>query len=162
MSSGAQRKIAKKHGLVNVWAASRAAKKVGLPFEVACAVLQKESGGRNVYGHDAGGALSGYTRAVNEQNFNVFEWLITVKGENSNGVGPCQITWFPFFNVMRQRNLKPWVPYDNMVFGFGLLKAYYDTSHSWTAAGHKYNGALEYGVDLNIKINEWKKRFASA
>jgi len=32
-----------------------------------CALLEKESGGRNVYGeHDVGGALSGFPKTVNK------------------------------------------------------------------------------------------------
>lgn len=161
MSTISQRRVAKRFGLKNVWAASRAAKKVGLPFEAACALLQKESGGRNVYGHDVGGALSGFPGTVNRDNFAVFEWMIS-HGWSSNGVGPCQITWKGYFTDMQKRGLLPWKPYDNMVFGFGILRAHRDRFGSWTLAGGAYNGSSEYGADLNNKINEWKKRFASA
>jgi hypothetical protein len=161
MSTRAQRRIAKNFGLKNVWTIHRAAKATGLPFEVACALIQKESGGRNVYGHDEGGALSGYPYAVTEENFKVFRWMIN-NGHTSNGVGPCQITYRGFFTQMDQQGLRPWVIYDNMVFGFRLLKSYYTREGGWTEAGKRYNGALEYGVDLNSKINQWKQRFKSA
>ena len=160
-STRAQRRIAKKY-LRNVWTIHRAAKTVGLPFEVACALIEKESGGRNVYGHDAGGALSGYPEEVSEENYRVFRWMVLTRGMTSNGVGPCQITSPGFFRQMEEQGLRPWVKYDNMLFGFRLLLSYYKSYKSWRAAGRLYNGADAYGVDLVNRINTWKKRFASA
>lgn len=162
-------KIAQDFGLHNVGIIAEACRRVGIPFYVACALFQKESGGLNVYGHDSGGALAGYPNPVTKSNFEVFWWLVVTNGQTSNGVGPSQITYAGsrnragrrdggFFQQMLDEGLKPWRVEDNMVFGLRLLKGYHDKTKSWVKAGTSYNGAEEYGQDLSRKVAEWKKR----
>jgi hypothetical protein len=151
-------KIAAKH-LENAYAAARACEKTGLRYAPACALLEKESGGRNVYGHDVGGALSGFPGVVTRGNFEVFHWLVFDQGQQSNGVGPCQITFKGHFPVMEERGLSPWIPEDNMIYGFRVLNEYYETYGDWVEAGRRYNGALAYGQDLAEKIEKWNDRF---
>ena len=43
-----------KHGLHNAADLARAAETAGLSYSIAAALAEKESGGRNIYGHDAG------------------------------------------------------------------------------------------------------------
>lgn len=160
-------------GLQNVPDAATACRDAGLPFYAACALLQKESMGANVYGHDIGGALSGYPQQVDESNYRVFYWLVVDKGWTSNGVGPAQITWAGalrtstadaardggFFRIMEQQGLRPWIPEENMRFGFGLLwQAYLDNGRTWRVAGTMYNGKPSYGADLLAKCREWHER----
>lgn len=165
-----RRLIARKYGLKNVWWIAKACREADVPFYVACALFEKESGGRNVYGHDVGGALSGFEKPVNRYNWEVFRWLVLDQGHTSNGVGPAQITYAGpkrsngtrdggFFRQMEAEGLRPWVAYDNMLFGLRLLAAHKDAEGSWTAAGRRYNGAEAYGVDLDRKIQVWKQRF---
>lgn len=156
--------IASKH-LANAGVAAVACREANLPFFVACALLEKESGGHNVYGHDKGGALAGFPFDVSEDNYLVFEWLVFTKGQTSNGVGPCQITYKGYFREMEEQGLEPWNVHDNMLFGFRLLKANYARHSSWATAGAIYNGgpkpnraALDYGNDLAKKVGQWKKR----
>lgn len=150
--------IAKKFGLVNVDDAAIACRKAGLPFYAACALLEKESGGRNVYGHDKGGVLSGFSLDVNVDNFAAFLFEVN-RGQTSNGVGPCQITFKGYFAQMIAKGLSPWVPADNMQFGFGLLLGHYNAhGHDWAAAGTAYNGASAYGNDLAAKVAAWRTR----
>jgi hypothetical protein len=151
--------------LANADIAAKACREVRLPYFVACALLEQESGGHNVYGHDANGALSGFPFDVTEGNFQVFEWLVFTKHQTSNGVGPTQITYPGYFTQMAERRLDPWDPFDNMLFGFELLKGNYDRLGSWEKAGSVYNGgpkpnadALKYGRDLVAKVTAWKKR----
>lgn len=161
---------ARRFGLANIDAAAVAAREAGLPFWAACALLEKESGGRNVFGHDSGGALAGFPGEVSRGAWEVFRWLVIEKGQTSNGVGPCQITYAGarnadgtrdggHFRVMEERGLRPWVPHDNMVYGFDLLAREWDTAGTWAKAGEAYNGAAEYGRDLVAKINAWRRRF---
>lgn len=153
----------------NADVAAKACRVAGLPFFVACALLEKESKGRNVYGHDAGGALAGFELPVNKGNFEVFRWLVIEQGQTANGVGPCQITYAGsrrkdgtrdggYFRQMEERGLDAWDPYDNMLFGFGLLAGHYEAKGSWEAAGTAYNGASAYGKDLAARIKVWKDR----
>lgn len=160
-------KLASKH-LKNADLAAAACRQVGLPFWAACALLEKESGGRNIYGHDKNGVFSrDEFPEVTAQNFMTF--LVRVmNGETSNGVGPCQITFAGslksgyrdggYFRQMAEANLLPWDPQDNMKFGFQILRNRYRAKGSWKAAGAAYNGRLTYGIDLVEKMNEWRKR----
>ena len=152
--------------LANAEATAVACRKASLPFYVACALLEKESGGRNVYGgHDANGALSGFPQLVNAGNFEVFRWLVLDKGQTSNGVGPCQITYKGYFTQMEAEGLKPWAVEDNRFFGFRILKANHDHIGQWMGAGAQFNGsprpnraALDYGRDFAAKVVKWQKR----
>lgn len=150
--------IAEDFGLKNVEDAASACRVAGIPFWAACALLDKESGGRNVYGHDRGGALSGFPDEVDRSNYRVFRWLVE-NGQTSNGVGPCQITWPGHFSAMSVKGLRPWVPLDNMIYGFTLLREHYDKHGTWREAGTAYNGAESYGLDFVAKCNEWRDRF---
>lgn len=155
-------RIAREHGIRNADIAARACREAGLPFYVACALLEKESHGQNIYGHDAGGALAGYPGPVTESSYDVFEWLVKNTAYNSNGVGPCQITWFPYFARMKNEGLKPWDVHDNMLFGFRLLKGHLDAAKgNYVAAGRSYNGATSYGIDLSHRVQKWKRLFAA-
>lgn len=157
--------ILEAHGLHHAHAIFRAARAAELPLPGAAALMEKESSGRNVYGHDEGGALSGFPEEVNRDNFAVFWWLVDEKGMPSNGVGPAQITFRGFFPQMRGRGLLPWVPLDNMTFGFGILKGYLDAQSGtrlWRVAGTRYNGSAAYGDDLAEKVQLWRERLQPA
>lgn len=158
---------AKTRGLVNVEQMAIACREAGVPFAVACALFSKESSGRNVYGHDPGGALSGFELPVNQHNFAVFRWMVIEHGHQSNGVGPSQITYAGrlvagkrdggYFRKMEADGLKPWDVHDNMLAGLRILKGHRDRLHSWRAAGTAYNGSEEYGIDLEKRIADWRK-----
>lgn len=154
--------------LSNADAAAAACRKAGLPYFAACALLQKESGGKNVYGHDAGG-VNNVRGQLEVTDTNFLTFLVKVmNGGVSNGVGPCQITYAGslvhghrdggYFRQMAEQGLRPWVVGDNMQFGFGLLAGHFKATGSWKGAGTRYNGATAYGVDLDRKVTEWKKR----
>lgn len=154
---------AKAQGLQSVDIAARVANETGNKFYHLCALLEKESNGRNVYGHDAGGALSGFPKTVNEHNFAVFEWLVFTKGQTSNGVGPLQLTYKGFFTDMKSKGKKPWDAYDNITYGATLWLGYYrgfrqqgfSRDDSIKKAGTKYNGSTAYGERLLVLMDKW-------
>lgn len=155
-------------GLANVRPIYDAALASDLGLAPACALMEKESGGRNVYGHDPGGALSGFPGEVNGSNWEVFWWLVHDQQQPSNGVGPAQLTYSGFFRDMLAAGLAPWRVYDNARYGFNLLAGYHATAvkggsdHPWVVAGQRYNGALAYGEDLSLKILQWREALAPA
>lgn len=162
--------IATAWGLRNVDAIEAAAARTGLEFAVACALVQKESGGRNVFGADKGGLYKG--EEVTEAKYKSMLTKV-LAGATSNGVGLTQITFAGslkngrrdggFFREAEDQGLKLWVPLDNCLFGFALLLRLYNANgKSWAKAGQRYNGAAVYGTDLVKKIGEWRKRLASA
>lgn len=160
--------IMTRHGLANAGAIYTAAAAAGLNLPPACALIEKESGGRNVYGHDPGGTLSGFPGEVNRGNFEVFWWLVKDRGQPSNGVGPAQLTFPGFFTDMLNRDQQPWHPSHNAQYGFELLLGYHTAAvkakdpHPWVTAGSRYNGALVYGIDLHAKIQVWRDELAPA
>ena len=98
-------------GLVNADLIVQAASATGVPLAIAAAMIQKETGGKNIYGHDAGGVYSTLTGPVvvggivyekgadipvTWLNFVEFLRLVTA-GAKSNGVGPAQITYSGYF-----------------------------------------------------------------
>jgi hypothetical protein len=159
MATAEQRDIARQHGLVNVNPLADAAEFADVPFHVACALMEKESHGRNVYGNDDGGMLAGYPEPVTQETFKAFWYMVEDQGHQSNGVGPAQITSRGLLRQMLQNGLAPWVPYDNMLFGLSLLRKYHrEADGSWADAGTRYNGSQAYGEDLAAKIKVWKER----
>ena len=150
-------------GFQNADAIVRAANDTGLPLGIAAGLIAKESMGANVYGHDAGGALSG-AGAVTQDNFTNQFMPIIRAGGTSNGVGPTQITYPGYFT--QNPDLAWWDPYTNMCFGFRLMKGYLGGNYSddsLIAAGSTYNsgsatGALDYGQTFDQLATEWTNR----
>lgn len=160
--------IATRTGIRNASTAAMACREAGLPYYASCALLEIESWGRNIYGHDKGGVFSNDEHPiVNEKNF--FQFIMRVmNGAVSNGVGPCQITYAGalkdghrdggYFRLMAAQGLRPWSIYENEVFGFGILAGHFKRTKSWVKAGRLYNGSEGYGIKLDLKVSEWKKR----
>lgn len=146
--------------LENVDAAIRAAKDTGLPLHVAFALLDMESEGRNFFGSDAGGMYKGQT--VTKEKFEKMEAAVAA-GKPSNGVGPTQVTHRSFFPQARAKGLKLWEPYDNMVFGFGLLAGYLKRyPGDYQKVGRLYNGKDSYGITFKRVVGEWQARLKGA
>jgi hypothetical protein len=148
------------HGLRNVDIIERVAGEVGIHLPPACALMTMESGGRNVYGHDAGAALSGYPHPVDHSNFQVYWWLVKEKGMTTNGVGPCQLTYHGFIEDMLSHGQRPWAIEDNMTYGFTLILGYRQSQGSWQDAATKYNGSPEYGVKFHAALVNWRQWLA--
>lgn len=161
---------AKAFGLKNVDLISKAADKAKLPFHVACALMQMESNGDNIWGGDKGGTFSRLPGQVTQELYRAFRWEVINNGKTSNGVGPCQLTWAGslkggkhtggFFTDMESKGLKPWDTFDNMFYGMSLMAGYYKATGSWNKSGVKYNGGSSYGSTFSKRVDEWKKRLA--
>lgn len=165
--------------LTNVELIAAAAEQTKVPFWLLAAVVDKESKGANVFGHDVGGALSGYNGEVDESNYRVFLWLVGDSQHdqddrpvklNSNGIGPLQLTYPGFFTDMEAKGLKPWLASDNILYGARLLRQYLTeaprktmtTEQRIKAVGKRYNGSPLYGADLWRVAVLWFKRVGNA
>ena len=176
-------------GLVNADLIVQAATATGIPLAIAAAMVQKESGGKNVYGHDGSTetgpgvfstkygpvVINGVTYAqgsdipVTQGNFAEFLRRVTA-GEKSNGVGPAQITYAGYFK--QAPDYPFWDPLANIRFGLTILADYLDddfSDASISSAGAHYNGgtnpgskALAYGADLLAQTKIWRARLAGA
>ena len=134
--------------LINVQALAVACDRHRLPFYLGCTILEMETAGRNIFGHDRGGALAdpdGKNIEVTEARFKKFLDLIR-SGHTSNGVGPMQITFPGFFPQMEQQQLKAWVPADNIMFGVSILAKTWTASQSVRKTAKAYNGGDSYAA----------------
>lgn len=166
---------AKAQGLKNVDAAAVVANETGNKFYHLLALLEKESGGKNIYGGDEGpepgpkddGTFSGFKDPVSEANYRAFYHEVIVRGRPSNGVGPAQLTYKGFFTDMKSLGKKPWDPYDNITYGAKLWLSYYTNQRkagysrddAIRRAGTKYNsgsyGFIGYGDRLLVIMDKW-------
>ena len=167
--------------LDNAAAVLAAASRAGVDLALACALVEKESGGRNVYGHDIGGTYStrdaevvldgvtyprGSDVPVTEANYARFVALVAA-GAKSNGVGPAQITYRGYFPDAERRGLRLWVPEDNLTFGLQILVRHLAAGRSVPEAGTLYNagnllaGVTDYGRDLAAKTDRWRALLAT-
>ena len=162
-------------GLTNADLIVQAATATGIPLAILAAMVQKESGGQNIYGRDGkdtaspGVYANDYPPQVTKENFTEFRAAV-LAGQKSNGVGPSQITYpgywkqypdYPFWDVLA-----------NLKFGATLLMDLLDgdtSDASISSAGAHYNGgtspnekAVAYGADLLTKTNAWRARLAVA
>lgn len=162
-------------GLTNADLIVQAASATGLPLPILAAMVQKESGGQNIYGRDGkdtaspGVYANDYPLQVTKENFTEFRAAV-LAGQKSNGVGPSQITYpgywkqypdYPFWDVLA-----------NLKFGATLLMDLLDgdtSDASISSAGAHYNGgtnpgekAVAYGADLLAKTITWRARLAVA
>jgi hypothetical protein len=160
-----QVRAAEQAGIANAWDFARACARTGLPFYLGLAILDKESRGRNVYGHDVGGAMSG-AGEVTEANYREFRRLVDA-GHKSNGVGPMQITYRGYFPMADNEGLRLWVPAENMLFGCRILAraltvqlakgkpladAFWETARAWNAGA---TGGQAYAHDALSKARTW-------
>jgi hypothetical protein len=162
-------KAADEGTMVNIDVLAHWCDQAGFPFFLGLAILQKESGGKNVYGHDVGGALSGYPDPPDENNFRVFRWMIDVAKQASNGVGPMQITYKGYFPLMDKLGLKPWIPYDNIRYGIQNIltpsflaqrKTQADRKAFWAMAnayntGKATTSPAPYADDALVQADKW-------
>lgn len=159
-------------GLANADLIVQAASTTGLPLAILAAMIEKESGGKNIYGHDAGGVFSvaGQNVEVTQANFTEFRRRVVDGGEKSNGVGPSQVTYRGYWTAYPDYPF--WEPLANLKFGATLLLDLLDgdtSDASISSAGAHYNGgtspnekAVAYGADLLAKTITWRARLAVA
>ena len=161
-------------GLTNADLIVQAATATGIPLAILAAMVQKESGGQNIYGRDGkdtaspGVYANDYPLQVTKENFTEFRAAV-LAGQKSNGVGPSQITYpgywkqypdYPFWDVLA-----------NLKFGATLLMDLLDgdtSDASISSAGAHYNGgtspnekAVAYGADLLTKTITWRARLVN-
>ena len=146
---------------------AREARRAGLPVALACAVLEKETGFRNVFGHDAvrnpvksppGGLL-----AVTEDNYRQY-LAHRRRGLGNQGVGPMQLT-SPSLQDRADQLGGCWKPGPNIRVGLEFLAG--NIHRLGLRAGVvAYNGsgpaAQRYGNDVLAAARRWDGRLRGA
>jgi hypothetical protein len=142
----------------------RAADAVGCPWWAALGALKMETGeaGANIYGHDAGGACSGWGEVTRDNFLNYF-WPIVSEWGTSNGVGPLQVTYNGYF--INDPNREWWDPQKSSEVGCAILKGLIqsegDSYEDLKRVGSRYNsgsadGAYEaYGIPFSEACRYW-------
>ena len=146
---------------------AREAGRAGLPVALACAVLEKETGFRNVFGHDAvrnpiksppGGLL-----AVTEDNYRQY-LAHRRRGLGNQGVGPMQLT-SPSLQDRADQLGGCWKPGPNIRVGLEFLAG--NIRRLGLRGGVvAYNGsgpaAQRYGDDVLAAARRWDARLRGA
>jgi len=161
--------LVREKGFANVPYIAEAANLTDTHFYIAVTMIGKETSGRNVYGHDVNGALSGFPGEVNFGSYEVFKWLRT-QGKGPNGIGPSQITSQGLLDEMKARGLSVINPRDNILFGVELIGKYYraardkglSVNNALWQAGKRYNGADAYADSFLRAALDWRARLGKA
>ena len=169
-----------------------AAATVGVPLHIAAALIEQESNGKNIYGHDWGGVFStnpdavtveGVTYAkganvpVTASNYATFlSRVLTSDGRRntaytSNGVGPAQITYWGYHRDARDEGADLSDPLTNITWGLRILASYLKGSYTQASveqsatlynAGTLENGVNDYGRQVWVRAEKWRKALAGA
>jgi hypothetical protein len=168
--------IARGHGIKNPLIAIEEGEKVGIGPALAVAMLEQESGGKNVWGHDPTIFIGGFDRLhnkfwttkprwrgyVNEAGYREYK---RQRGAGCNGkcqgVGPMQLTWWSTQD-MADRNGGCWKPRANIKTGFQILAGLI-REHGTFGGLRRYNGsgprAIQYATSVLARRAKWRLRF---
>ena len=140
----------------------RAARAHGVPVSLVCAVIEKESGFRNLFGSDAvANPIKG--GVVTEERYRAY-LKHRKAGRGAQGVGPAQLT-FPGFQDRADKLGGCWKPAVNIKVGVQVL-ADNIAAHGTRAGVARYNGsgarAAAYADDVLARERKWRTRLAGA
>lgn len=139
---------AKRHGAKYSLRIVLEARCAGIPISLGFALIEQESGFRNVYGHDPVlSVLSGPPSKtvprrggpVTEINYRVYKKR-RAEGMGMQGVGPGQLTWWATQD-QADRLGGCWAPRYNIAMAFITLASYIKSRGSQRAGIKAYNGS---------------------
>jgi soluble lytic murein transglycosylase-like protein len=150
---------AKRHGAAFALRIVLEARRAGIPISLAFALVEQESGFRNVFGHDAGAWRPDDGRVTAGA---VRELLRRVKaGQPSNGVGLTQLTWPPFIHQAGALG-GAHIPKYQLRVGFthlaGLLRHYHHTStalSAYNAGDPNSRKGKHYAAQVLNRAKKW-------
>lgn len=160
----AKRAGSKNYTLRIIWEARRA----GIPISAGFALVEKESGFRNVFGHDPTASIPADWKGttVTERKYDYY--LRKRARYGMQGVGPTQLTWWEYQD-RADRLGGCHVPKHNIRVGFEVFASHfkkyrsrgYNVRTSLRLAGRDYNGtgraAEAYGWDFVRKYDRWHR-----
>ncbi len=137
------------------------------PYLSDCvALLENESGGRNIFGADPGGSAlprRWFDTAVTHAKYDYYRARRNA-GMTPNGVGPCQLT-DAGLQKAADRAGGCWKPLYNMLVGFAYL-AQLQERYGGYAGFAAYNGsgpaAIAYADRATERAATWHERFVKA
>ena len=133
-----------------------------IPLSYALALVEKESGFKNVYGHDHVRNPAPKGGRVTALNYAQYK-RARKQGMGMQGVGPTQLTWYAFQDQADALG-GAWKPYPNLVVGFRHLKTLIN-AHGKEHGAASYNGtgpaADAYGKDFVKRQEAWHRKVTS-
>jgi hypothetical protein len=149
---------------------------VGIGPALAVAMLEKESGGKNVWGHDPTIFVGGWDSKnrrwwttkrwrgyVNERGYQEYKRQRDANKlkRQMQGVGPLQLTWWATQDAADKIG-GCWKPRPNIITGFTTLSALIK-AFGLQPGIRRYNGsgprAEAYAADVLAKREKWRDRF---
>lgn len=151
--------IAADHGLVNSLRALWEARDAGISPSLALAMLEQESGGRNVFGHDP--TIFVGAGEVTKEKYLAYRAKRRASGNRlMQGVGPMQLTWWEFQDGADDLG-GCWVVKYNLRYGFRRLAHLIDEHGTWEGV-ERYNGsgpaAENYRRSVKARYDKWHDR----
>lgn len=140
-----------------IWEARRA----NCPISLVFAMVEKETGFANVFGHDKTIFIG--AGEVTEEKYRSYKRARDgQRPRRMQGVGPTQLTWWEFQD-RADRLGGCWRTNHNIRVGAEIIGSYYNkykrqgfsTKTAIILAGRDYNGAREYGEDLYLRYRKW-------
>lgn len=134
------------------------ATKAGIPYAVAFASVEQESGFKNIFGHDPGGLFPGQ-KVTNARVTALIDHVR--RGGVSNGVGFSQLTYIGFVKDAHARKGGAAKVRNQLAVGFNLLADLRHEHGSWHAAFRAYNGsgpaAERYADGMDVRVAKWQR-----
>ncbi len=142
----------------------------GLSLADGCALVEKESGGRNIFGHDygpTGDAPPYYGHEVTKERVGKLINQPGYKQGNAkmNGVGLSQLTWFSYV-ISAEELGGAHLPINQLRVGFNLLNVYLhkyprqQAIASYNAGEGNWRAGLDYARDFEVRAQAWRARLA--
>lgn len=147
---------AKRHGARYSLRIVLEARRAGIPVSLGFALIEQESGFRNVFGHDPTIFIG--AGVVTKQKYLAYR---KQRGRSKmQGVGPAQLTWWAYQDEADQLG-GCWVPKHNIRVAFGLLASHI-RGLGVQAGIAAYNGsgpaARRYAQEVRAKQRRWHDR----
>jgi hypothetical protein len=129
-----------------------AARDTGTSAAVLAATVEKESGFRHIFGHDAGGWFAG--KPVTEARYKDLRNHLRADWSGANGVGYVQVTYPPFITA----DGTLWKPKANLRWGARHLADLLEGKGSLASKLNAYNGdpTGQYGRDLAAIVRAYR------
>ena len=163
---------AKRHGARYSLRIVLECRRSGLPISAGFALIEKESGFRNVFGHDPVQSIprSWQGTTVTRRKYQTYK-ANRKAGRGMQGVGPPQITWYEYQDEA-DRLGGCWVPKHSIRMGMRILSDHrtrylsrgYGRRDALRLAARDYNGsgdaAERYGRHFLEGFDKWHRRLA--
>lgn len=136
------------------------ARRAGIPISLGFALVEQESGFRNVYGHDPVANRAPKGGRVTKHNYLNVYLPDRKAGRGMQGVGPCQLTWYAFQDQADHLG-GCWIAKNNIRVAFDHLAALIRSNGVKTGL-RAYNGsgpnAERYARQVLARQSKWHRR----